>query len=183
MFRFLFKLIKIAVVLGILAVLAAFFLPRQYEHEENIEILAPQKVVYEKARHIERWHLAASLSALDPNQLGAGGGAAAGRIDSLLPMNLGGQLLGSDWMNVKIQVISESAPKGFRYRVDGGPMPGMEADVECVAVDEQKTRVFIKERYQFPGFFGGVKALTAKYGSGQVNQSSLDQLKTIVEMK
>jgi hypothetical protein len=176
MFRLLWRLIKLAIILAVVAVMAAFFLPRQYEHEVNAEIAAPQEKIFAQAKNLSSWHLAVAAGSIDPGQYGSFTSPTGIRIDSILPFDEAKKFL-----NVKLKLLETSPPASLSYRLDGGPMPGIEPRMEIIRVDDHRTRVFIKESYQFPGFFGGIKALTAKYGSGQINKASLDNLKALCE--
>ncbi len=176
MFRLLWRLIKLAIVLAVVVFIAAFFLPRQYEHEVNAEIAASQEKIFAQAKNLSSWHLAAAAGSIDPGQVGSFTSPTGIRIDSILPFDVA-----KEFLNVKLALGETSPPTGLAYRMDGGPMPGIEARMEIVRVDDRRSRVFIKESYQFPGFFGGIKALTAKYGSGQINKASLDNLKALCE--
>ncbi len=179
MFKFIRRLIYLAVILFIVGFLLIIMFPNHYEKESVIDIDAPAEKVFTNAEKLGQWNMYAMLSGYTEMTKQSG--------DKTKPANdpvdrYAGQIknqIGS--MEMKVSLVKADYPRSLSYKIEGGPMNGMQPEMYFAKIDDKKTRVTHKERYMFSGFFGSIKAFAAKYGTGRLTENGLTNLKKISE--
>ncbi len=206
MFRLIKWLLIFAIVIGLVAVVAALFLPNESKIESSIEIQASQQKVFTHAKDLPKWHLLAMLGGL-PGQLEAMKSLRdkipnqpAVSLDNLMP-GLTGQLgilsaiipglnpdslmsgasSAKELMNMKCEITKAESPGVIEYKISGGPMNGASSEIKILALSEARAKLTLTEQVRFEGFFGSFRALMSKYGGEKINQVSLGNLKKLCE--
>ena len=85
-------------------------------------------------------------------------------------------------LKVRFMVIEQVEPEKIVFRIDGGPVPGLEPQVIISKLNDERCIVQLKEKYTFEGMTAGFKALAGRFGSGRLQESSLRNLKEFCEM-
>lgn len=181
------------------AVIAAFFLPKEYTAETTIMIKATPPLVYEKATDLPSWHALAKaaqlpLEKIDGDQLmqlllqlpsGDGAVGAGIRFDTVRQyIAEGGSALvdkGVDQLKMACKLIESNPPHTFSLRIDGGPFHGLTQNVMLYPTGEGMTTLKMTEKRTVDGFWGGVKAWLSKNGAYQINERNLSELKQLCE--
>lgn len=182
MFKFIRRLFFLAIILIVVIVVLILVYPNRYENEATIEIMAPIAKVYDSAEQLSRWNLMAMLGgmvSLPESKLPDRGNPASGQLGPMMD-ELKNQIGG---MDIKVTVVKSDREKLLIYRVDGGPMSGIQPELYFYKVDDAKTRVVYKESFIFIGWKGSIKAFFAKYTTAKIIDNSLNNLKKISEEK
>jgi hypothetical protein len=179
MFKFIRRLFYLAIILIVLVIILILVFPNQYQKESTIEILASVEKTYKSAEQLSQWNLMAMLGGATSvgNTLPDQAKLPTGQLDQLMG-DLKNQIGG---MDIKVTIVKSDISKLLIYRVDGGPMSGIQPELYFYKVDDNKTRVVYKESFIFTGWFGSVKAFLAKYGTEKIIDNSLANLKKISE--
>lgn len=179
MFKWLRRLIVLALIIVVAGLILIVMFPNRYEKETMIEINAPADIVFSRAEKLEQWNMYAMLSgyAGSVKDIKGKGQIPAGDLDQYTGAIK--DQIGS--LDMKVLIVKSDCPKLLSYRIDGGPMNGIQPEMIFTKIDEQKTRVTHKESYIFSGFFGSIKAFAAKYGTGKLTENGLTNLKKISE--
>ncbi len=179
MFKFIKRLIFLALFIIIAGLVLIVVFPNQYDKETSVEISAPVEKVFKRAETLDQWNMYAMLSGytgsmkdIKGSNTGQGGqmDQYAGKIKDQI---------GS--LDMKVQIVKSDYPKLLSYKIDGGPMSGIQPEMIFTKIDDQKTRVTHRESYIFSGFTGSIKAFMAKYGTGKLTENGLANLKKISE--
>jgi hypothetical protein len=168
-----FLIVVLAVVIILTIVLLV--LPKNYELEVSADIGANGILVYNVAQNVKAW-----------NAMGMMGGM--GQVDlsqiklpeaqGLPTDKLGSVMKGvSGAMQMKFTVTKTEFPTLIAYKIEGGPMDGVEPQVSIAKVNDAATKVTIKESFEYKGFLGGAKAFLAKRASKLNHEKSLEILK------
>jgi len=80
-------------------------------------------------------------------------------------------------MQMKFTVTKTEFPALIAYKIEGGPMDGVEPQVSIAKVSDAATKVTIRESFEYKGFLGGAKAFLAKRASRINHEKSLEILK------
>lgn len=177
MFRWIRRLILFTLFLGIVAILLIILFPNRYEKESVIEINAPVEKVFSMAEKLELWNMYAMLS---------GSSVALKELkDKRKTGDLGDytdKIVGSiENLNMRVSIVKSDYPKRLVYKIEGGPMSGIEPEMHFIKLEETKTRVIHQENYIFTGLTGSIKAFAVKYGTGKLSENGLGNLKKISE--
>lgn len=183
-----FKLLKWLFILAFLAacvvVVLSLVMPKDYLHETSVDIAAPSSKVYTYARNLNVWHVVGMIDQLANNEgLAEIGKQLGSQVPNIPGVNVDSLVTGAkdaEILNMKLKLIS-AEPSKIVYKVIGGPVDSIQPEILIESTAAKQTRVTIREKFQYDGFFAGAKALAARYGSGKINENSLSNLKKICE--
>ena len=180
MFKLIKRLIKLAIFLAALLLIGMFVLPNDYTSEATTEINAPREKVYQIAQNISQWHVYTVLNNLPLNDISLPGSGKAGGLD--LDSIKKEIRESAKAMKVRFMIIEQQEPEKIVFRIDGGPVPGIEPEIIISELNEQRCLVQLKEKYTFEGLAAGFKALAGRFGSSGLQEKSLRSLKEFCEM-
>jgi hypothetical protein len=179
MFKWLRRLIFLSIIIIVIGLILILMFPNHYEKESTIEINAPVEKVFAHAEKLDQWNMFAMLSGYTGSMKDIKG---AGTIPADQLDQYAGKIkdqIGS--LDMKVIMVKTDFPKLLSYKIEGGPMSGIQPEMVFTKLDDQKTRVTHKESFIFTGFFGSIKAFAAKYGTGKLTENGLTNLKKISE--
>lgn len=183
------KFLIVVLVIIVAAFVAILALPGTYALEESIEIAASPSAVYNAAINVARWNMLGMMGMMGSMpSVPKGQMQMPKEMQDKMPggmdpssMMEGMQKVQKAMSSVKLKVKSSTAPGKIVFKMEGGPMDGMEPEMTIEKSTEKSSRVTIRESYKFEGFFAGIKAISAKMGSKKLNATSLQNLKKACE--
>lgn len=194
MFWFIRKSISWTLSLGAFVFFLILVLPGDYRREVSVLIRAPRAKVYSQVRQLSQWNALAMFTDLTrkrveiPPEVSQYAGRdtnlsdwLAGRPDNA-PDDVGDGLSG---YLPQLRITEARYPALLVYRVDGGPLPGVEPRVIIEEAESRDwktvTRVTIREEYRFFGFWAGIKALSARFAAEKLHRRNLNKLRELCE--
>ncbi|MCB0834341.1 MAG: hypothetical protein KDC45_12820 [Bacteroidetes bacterium] len=178
MFRFIRRLVTLAIVLVVVLVLVIVFLPRKYEREYLVHIDKPRPLVFERAKNLKSWNLAATMDGIDLDMAkGLNTPDGLPGVDSLRDALKGF----AELANIQCKLIRVEEPQSLVYELVGGPLDGLKPKMTFMEVEDKSTLVSLTESYQFVGLLGGIKAFSAKFAMDKLNARNMENLKTLCE--
>ena len=187
MFWMIRKTISWGLTLLAFALLLVLVMPGDYQREVSIDIRSPRDKVYTQARRLSEWNALATFADLSRKRLEIPPEVAeygtAGLLDWISDANRG--LDGAAAHVPQLRITEARYPALLVYRVDGGPLPGVEPRISIEEVPSRDlrttTRVTIVESYRFFGFWAGVKALSARFAAERLHLRNLERLRELCE--
>ena len=191
---FLKKLLIFFLVIVVGCLIAVLVLPKNYEISESIEINAPQAKVFQTAKNLKAWIPFAMMGntpsanmskmkvpesmkkRMNQSNVTPGGMDMSGMDMSGMANKMQGFTQG---LKMDFKVVKAESPGTIVYKIEGGPLSGVEPELALEKVDAKKTRVTVKEKYEFEGFFGSIKAYMAKKSSAKLHRQNLENLKKV----
>lgn len=164
-------------VVAVIGLIALLVLPKSYEIEESIDIGAAQYSVFNVVKNLRNWIPLAMMG-----NLPTGNTKIPAHVQKQMDARGMGQMMSgmqgaSGIMKMKFKVIAVEPPKKIQYEIEGGPLSGIKPEVLIEKVEAKLSKVTIHETYEFEGFFGGLRALAARFGSAKMHRSNLEKLK------
>ena len=183
LFRWIKNLILFIIFTFIVLVAIIVFLPKEYSSETGIDIRASRETVFSKAQDLSRWHIAAMMNGISldqfdiPKDINSQVQIPGINVDTMLT----GLKDAAESLKMRIRLVKSESPARIIYVVEGGPLNGMQPEVLFFELDQNNTKVTIKESFVFAGLMGGIKAFSVRMGMNKLNSSSLESLKKICE--
>lgn len=189
MIWFMRKAVSWSLTLGGVALLLVLVLPGDYRREVSVLIRAPRSKVYAKVRQLNEWNALAMFSDLTRKKIDIPPEVAeyADRESGSLGWLGGNERRSSSEASYlpQLRITEARYPALLVYRVDGGPLPGVEPRViieEAPSRDwKALTKVTIREEYRFMGFWAGIKALSARFAAEKLHRRDLEKLRELCE--